>query len=61
MVGIQQAYDNMVATVDMAEGDLTSCVRLVVHVTDMHHYRSTCYGGGKAVEQRTATPTTNNW
>ena len=36
---VRQAYDNMATLANMAGADLTSCVRLVVYVTDMFRFR----------------------
>lgn len=39
---VTQAYNNMATLAKMAGADLTSCVRLVVYVTDMYRYRPMC-------------------
>ncbi|KAI0483787.1 YjgF-like protein [Xylaria cf. heliscus] len=53
MPRVRQAFLNMAALANMAGADITSCLRLVVYVTDMYRYRPMCnqvqvelWGGG---------------
>ncbi|KAI1082908.1 YjgF-like protein [Whalleya microplaca] len=39
---VRQAFQNMASLVQMAGSDVSSCVRLVVYVTDMFRYRPLC-------------------
>ncbi|CEJ81091.1 hypothetical protein VHEMI01238 [[Torrubiella] hemipterigena] len=42
MPRVRLAFENMATLVKMQGGDLYSCVRLVVFVTDMYRYRPMC-------------------
>ncbi|KAJ2986391.1 hypothetical protein NUW58_g5054 [Xylaria curta] len=42
MPRVRQAYQNMAVLANMAGADITSCLRLVVYVTDMYRYRPMC-------------------
>ncbi|KAI1121045.1 YjgF-like protein [Nemania abortiva] len=42
MPRVHQAFQNMAELAAMAGADITSCVRVVVYVTDMYRYRPMC-------------------
>ncbi|KAI1742943.1 YjgF-like protein [Xylaria scruposa] len=42
MPRVRLAFQNMVALASMAGADITSCLRVVVYVTDMYRYRPMC-------------------